>query len=181
MQPEITNLCSGRPWHPNPIDLIKRRSCSRRLAWFKHDYIPPTMPTAPSAIPLVPGIQRRDTKPIKQLEHLSQEERLKEPGLLAWSRDREATSSLSEGGLRAGTRRCSLRPAMAREEWAQSDVQEFHQNTRKNFTVRRPSTGRDCAERMWSLTSWRYSRTVWTRSCAICSGTDLHKQRSGTR
>lgn len=30
---------------------------------------------------------------------------------------------------------------------------------------------------MWSLPPWRDSRTVRTRSCAICSGAALHEQR----
>jgi len=27
-----------------------------------------------------------------------------------------------------------------------------------------------CPEGLWSLLLWRYSRPVWTRSCAACSG-----------
>ena len=32
------------------------------------------------------------------------------------------------------------------------------------------SPGTGCPERLWSLLLWRYSRPVWTRSCAACSG-----------
>lgn len=33
--------------------------------------------------------------------------------------------------------------------------------------------GIDCPERLWVVPHWRYSRTIWTPSCAICSGVTL--------
>lgn len=53
----------------------------------------------------------------------------------------------------------------------ETDAQHHHLNKRKSFfTAQRPSTGTGCPERLWSSPHWRYSGTVWTQSCAMCSG-----------
>ena len=38
------------------------------------------------------------------------------------------------------------------------------------------STGTGCPEMLWSLHLWRYSKPVWTLSCAICSRELLHQE-----
>jgi len=40
-------------------------------------------------------------------------------------------------------------------------------STSEIFMEKKAGTG--CPERLWILLLWRYSRPVWTRSCAACS------------
>lgn len=37
-------------------------------------------------------------------------------------------------------------------------------------------TGTDCPEMLWSFPHWRYSRTIWMLSCALCSRMTLPAQ-----
>lgn len=41
-------------------------------------------------------------------------------------------------------------------------------------------TGASCSERLWTLPHWRYSRSIWKQSHAMCSGMTLLEQRGCT-
>lgn len=66
---------------------------------------------------------------------------------------------------------------MGHEAQAETEAQKVPGELRKNsFTAQRAGTGTCCEH--WNRLpregvesrSWRYSRTIWTQSCAMCSG-----------
>lgn len=87
--------------------------------------------------------------------------------------------SVSEQGPGA-TQLC---PAMGQETIGKMEAWEVLPEHEEEFffPVQRQRTGTDLPERLWNLPHWRYPRSFWMQSSAMCSGMTLPEQGGWTR
>ena len=115
---------------------------------------------------------------IREVEHLSCEERLRDLGLFSLENRRlrvgliSAYKYLKSGCQKDGTRLFSVVPKDRTRQWAQAGTQEVPpQYEKKNsFPVRVPEQWHRLPREAVGSLPWRHSNPTWTRSCAPCSG-----------
>jgi len=120
--------------------------------------------------------QRRATRMVRGLEHLSYEERLREFGLFSLKKRRlrgelvNAYKYLKGGCQVDGAKLFSVVLSdRTGDNGHKQKHRKFHLDMRKNFfTLRVTDTGTGCPGRLRILLIWRYSKPAWTRSCAAC-------------
>lgn len=98
------------------------------------------------------------------LKHLPYE-RLRAPGLFSLEEERLGGDHVSVYKYLEGSQM-----DRTREKGQKLQHGKFHTNARKNFSVRVQSSGAGCAQRLWTLLLWRYSKPTWMLSCATAAG-----------
>lgn len=74
----------------------------------------------------------------------------------------------------------SLTSHRARGDGQRLTHRKCHLNARKNFTVLVTVHWSRLPGEVWSFSRWRYSRTLWRQSCAMCIGMTLPEQGGRT-